>query len=633
MTPAPTSPSGGPPPGGSTSGGPPGRSTLPAQVGRTREALLALLRKLDPGAARSVERQRRAHPPTPSVVAVGETNRGKSSLVNALLAEPGLSPVDADAATATYLVLRHAPEWAARACYPGRLAPVDFEPDELPRWVSAAHELPEGQLPPRHVEVCGPVPILERLTLVDTPGVGGLDSTHGELATEAAADATVLLFVVDASAPFSAAELRFLATAADRVETVVFALTKTDRFRGWREVLDADRALLAEHAPRFADAAFLPVSARMFETAGRAPDDRAAATLRERSGVAELQTTLQELVVGRSAMLGEANALRALASALGEQQAALSARRRALSSGESEAADLRRRRDELTAERRSSTKGWQLTLRGEIQRVRVELGHGTGRRVRDAQARFRQRIDAAGRATLAELPREVDSALQVISRWVSATLADRLQRVTDTVLAELFTPEELDVVRARFARADGPPVVLRPPDRRPPTAEDKLLVFMGVSGGAGAAKLAAAPLAGAAVFAPVVVPATLAVGLGAGWWMARTRRHAADRQHLRQWLVESIADARSTLDQLVAEQLIEAEQQLSLALDDALSRRIEAIDAELRAVDTSIRLDGKERSRQLSSVTDRVREVAEGQERAEALLGRIRELRDGPGRA
>ncbi len=115
--------------------------------------------------------------------------------------------------------------------------------------------------------------------------------------------------------------------------------------------------------------------------------------------------------------------------------------------------------------------------------------------------------------------------------------------------------------------------------------------------------------------------------------MARTRRHAADRQHLRQWLVESIADARATLDRLVAEQLIEAEQQLSLALDDALSRRIEAIDAELRAVDTSIRLDGKERSRQLSSVTDREREVAQGRERAEALLGRIRELRDGPRRA
>ncbi len=71
---------------------------------------------------------------------------------------------------------------------------------------------------------------------------------------------------------------------------------------------------------------------------------------------------------------------------------------------------------------------------------------------------------------------------------------------------------------------------------------------------------------------------------------------------------------------------------MSLALDDALSRRIEAIDAELRAVDTAIRLDGRERSRQLSSVADRARRVAEGRERAEALLGRIRELRDGPKR-
>ncbi|WP_019812716.1 dynamin family protein [Saccharomonospora saliphila] len=607
-----------------------GRPTLPAQARQAREALLTLLRGLDPGAAKQVEAQRRARSGTPSVVVVGETNRGKSSLVNALLAEPNLSPVDADVATATYLLFEHGQEWLAQACYPGQLAPVGFELEDLPRWVSAGYDLPEGQLPPRHVEVSGPVPLLERLTLVDTPGVGGLESAHGELAMEAAASATVLLFVVDASAPFTAGELRFLTTMAERVETVVFALSKIDQFRGWREVLDADRELLAEHAPRFAEAPIHPVSARMFERAATAPTEQAAAVLREKSGVAELQTAVQETVLGRAAMLGEANTLRALSSALGENETRLEAQRRALSSGECEAAHLRQRRDQLTTERRSSTKGWQLRLRGEIQRARVDLGHEASRRMRDAQTHFRQRIDAAGRDELAELPRQVDAVLQAISGRLSATLAERLNQVTATVLADLFSDDELALIRAQFARPGGPGVVLRPPDRRPPTAEDKLLVFMGVSGGAGAAKLAAAPLAGAAVFTPFVLPATIAIGLGAGWWMARTRRHAADKQHVKQWLVESIADARSTLDQLVAEQLIEAEQQLSLALDDALSRRIEAIEAEIKEVDSSIKLGEKERARQLARVSKRVREVADGRERAEALLERIRAVRDRP---
>ena len=239
------------------------RLTLPQLARLTRERLTALLAQADPEGAAWVEEIRTARPDTPTVVVVGETNRGKSSLVNALLATPGLSPVDADVATARYLVMRHGPQWGARACYPGAAEPVAVPMGELVRWASAAAELPEGQAPPRYLEIAGPVPLLERLTLVDTPGVGGLDEVHGELAAEAAAGATALLFVLDAAAPITRGELEFLTRLGDRVETVLFALTKTDRHRGWRQILDANRSALARHAPRFADAEFHPVSARL----------------------------------------------------------------------------------------------------------------------------------------------------------------------------------------------------------------------------------------------------------------------------------------------------------------------------------------------------------------------------------
>jgi hypothetical protein len=603
-------------------------ASLPDQVKNAREQLLALLRDADPQAAKWVEDIRRTRPKKPSVVVVGETNRGKSSLVNALLATPGLSPVDADVATATYLVFEHAEQWSAQACYPGQLAPVPIRLDELIRWVSAAHDLPEGQLPPRYVEVSGPVPLLERVSIVDTPGVGGLDSMHGELALEAAANATALLFVVDASSPFTSTELQFLRNMGDRVETVLFALSKVDSFRGWREVLEADRQLLAQHAPRFADAVFHPVSARMFESAGKAPNEQMAVMLRERSGIAALQGAMQQMLIGRSAMLSEANTLRALSSALGAQKAKLQAESRALSAGEVEAELLRERRDQLTAERRTSTRGWQLKLRGEVQRTRVEIGHESSRQMRDTQAHFRQVIDSAKREQLTGLPQQVDIALQTMSQRVSMALSERLNRVTNVSLSELFSAEELDVIRAQFARAGGPPVILRPPEKRPPTAEDKLLVFMGISGGVGAGKIAALPLAGVAILNPVVLPATIIIGLGAGWWMARTRKHAADKQHMKQWLVEAIADARSTLDQLVAEQLIEAEQQLSMALDEALSRRIDAIEAEMKEVDKTIKMGAQERAKKISVVSKQLREVTEGRERAETFLSRIRSLRD-----
>ncbi|TWF94675.1 dynamin family protein [Saccharopolyspora dendranthemae] len=605
-------------------------AALPQQVKQTRDKLLGFLREADPEAWEWVEQVRRSRPATPSAAVVGETNRGKSSLVNALLEHPELSPVDADVATATYLRFERGEQWEAHACYPGQQDPVPFDLDELPNWTTAGRELPEGQLPPRYVRVTAPLDALTRLTVVDTPGVGGLEELHGELAREAAASATALLFVVDASSPFTRGELEFLQQVGDRVETVVFALAKTDQHRGWRQVLAEDRRLLAEHAPRFAEVPIFPVSARMHLRAAQAPESANAALLREKSGVVELRDELERLIAGRSAMLGEANTMRALSTVLGELTANLESEKRALTVGEDEAESLRARRDELATARRSSTRGWQVKLRGEIQRTRVETSHEVSRQVRDVQNWFRRSIDGAGRKDIGDLPRQVDIALQMASTRIATMLSARLAAVAEQALNDLFSAEELDVIRSQFARGAQAPIVLRPPDKRPPTAEDKLLVFMGVSGGLGVGRAAAMPLAGLGVAAlnPVVLPVTIVLGLGAGWWMARTRKHAADKQHLKQWLTDAIADARSALDQLVAEQLIEAEQQLSLALDDALTRRIEAIEGELRDVDKALKMDAAERSRRLQTVDRRLTEATTGRERAEHLLAGIRNLRD-----
>lgn len=603
--------------------------TLPQQVKRTRDQLLAEVDGIDPEAADWVRGVRAARPATPSVVIVGETNRGKSSLVNALLDEPGLSPVDAGAATSTYLVFEHGTAWSARACHPDG-ADMAFDPADLRERAmtdTAAPGLPGA----RHLRISAPLEQLERMSLVDTPGAGGLDEVHGELALRAAASATALLFVTDASAPLTRGELDFLHAAGERVETVIVALTKTDLHRGWREIAAENCALLAEHAPRFAESPVFPVSARMLELAARAPSPAAAEAVRSGSGIAELREHLVGTVADRTAMLGEANALRALRTALVEVSAQLDGDRRALTAGEHEAASLRRRREELSTARRSSTRGWQVKLRGEIQRTRVESGHEVTRQVREVQNWFRRAIDSADRTRLPLLPQQVDAALQLASSQVATDLSGKLTAVTEQALAELFSTEELEVIRSQFARGDQQPIALRPPDRRLPTAEDKLLVFMGVSGGLGIGRAAAMPLfsIGVGALSPVVLPVTIVLGLGAGWWMARTRRHAADKQHLKQWLTEAIAEARSALDQLVAEQLIEAEQQLALALEEALTKRIEAIDAELREVDRALRMDAAERGQRLAEVDRRIGAVAAGRERVDQLLGSVRALRDG----
>ena len=89
-----------------------------------------------------------------------------------------------------------------------------------------------------------------------------------------------------------------------------------------------------------------------------------------------------------------------------------------------------------------------------------------------------------------------------------------------------------------------------------------------------------------------------------------------------------LADARSSLDQLVAELLIDTEHQLGAALDDALARGVAQLDAELRDVDAALRLDAGERAR-LARVADaRHAELLGGAQRAAALLERLAAVRD-----
>jgi hypothetical protein len=106
--------------------------------------------------------------------------------------------------------------------------------------------------------------------------------------------ATALLYVVDASSPFTKPELDFLIEASKRVNLVVFALTKIDAYPGWRTILADNQGQLQAHAPRFGAAAWFPVSARLAELALTLPKEAAGELVRE-SRIADLQHALIEL--------------------------------------------------------------------------------------------------------------------------------------------------------------------------------------------------------------------------------------------------------------------------------------------------------------------------------------------------
>ncbi|MBO4210294.1 GTPase, partial [Micromonospora echinofusca] len=418
-----------------------GRVPLQRLLDAGVDAAVTYLRTVDAGAAAQLEQARHDHGTRPRVVLVGEPRCGKSSLVNALLGA-GVAPVAPLAGTGTWVEYGWAPTAAVRVWLPGHDTPVPAEPVDLARWVltGAGADTP----PPRRVQVDHPAVLLEYLTLVDTPGGGGWDDTHTTLALRAAGDADVLLFVTDAAGPLTAPELDFLARAADRVDVVLFALTKVDAYGGWREVLAANRRALRTWAPRFTDAPWYAVSARLADLAAGV-DGGDADDLTVASGVPAVQRTLVDLA-GRVGVLRRANLLRAARAELARLDAAATERVRAADGDPHDGDRFRAQRADLAAQRRSEPRQWSLVLGTETNRARVDATGALRAALQQVQEEFTVRIDGASRADLAVLPQEVDRALQGVSVRLSEDLAARFALVAERALAQLFDPAQRALV-------------------------------------------------------------------------------------------------------------------------------------------------------------------------------------------
>ena len=228
---------------------------------------------------------------TVTAVVVGEFKRGKSTLVNALL-QTAVCPVDADIVTAVPTLVRYGDRpglTAYRQTDPGQ-QPVGYEArlDQITQLVSESAETSdEGRLQSVTVEV--PHRMLRSgLSLLDTPGVGGLDSVHGQLTLAALAAADAILFVSDAAQELTAPELEFLQTAVARCPAAALVITKTDLYGHWRRIVELNTAHLASAG---LDLPILPVSSFLRLRAAQRPE------LNQESGFAPLVEFLATAVV------------------------------------------------------------------------------------------------------------------------------------------------------------------------------------------------------------------------------------------------------------------------------------------------------------------------------------------------
>jgi small GTP-binding protein len=183
---------------------------------RTRE-----LAELSPEAGRLVDVFDR-----PLLVTVmGEFNSGKSTFVNALIGEE-VAPMGITPTTATINVLKYGAERKGRVVYLDDSA-REVAWQEVPKLLRGLDAAEAKRI--RVVEVLYPLETLQRVNVVDTPGLNSIHPEHEETARKfiAEADAVLWLFSVDQAA--KATEGEALGKIHSAGKKILGVLNKIDR--------------------------------------------------------------------------------------------------------------------------------------------------------------------------------------------------------------------------------------------------------------------------------------------------------------------------------------------------------------------------------------------------------------------
>ncbi len=372
-----------------------------------------------------------------------------------------------------------------------------------------------------------------------------------------------VVFVASAAAPLTPSDCAVLDMAAAHTDVVICALAKIDAHRNWREVLEADRAALTAHAPRYARTPWVAVAA--------APE---LGTPRCEDLLTGLDTALADGAVSRR------NRLRAwefrLTSTVEQYDIAADGAGR-----EARMDALRAERDEALRSVRLGRSERAVALRSQIQQARVQLSYFARNRCTSVRTELQE--DAAGitRRGLPEFLAYVERRIGTVVGEVDVGITEHLADVA----AELGLPADPTATPMASQAGVGPPPLK---SRR---LETRLTALVGAGLGLGIAltlsRLFADLAPGLTALGAVVC---LLLGVAVTVWVVNTRSLLHDRAVLDRWLAERTAGLRSALDQTVATRVLAAEMALTSALSqqaeaDAarVAERVRVIDAELRA--------------------------------------------------
>ncbi|MCU1638944.1 MAG: Isoniazid-inducible protein iniA [Microbacteriaceae bacterium] len=390
---------------------------------------------------------RRLLDPSIRVIVVGEFKQGKSQFINALVNAP-VCPVDDDIATSVPTVVRHGEPPSAVILIPKVGAEsANGEPALERRPIKiedlAAHVSEKGNPGNRHrlvaAEVFLPRKVLAGgLSLIDSPGVGGLDSAHSLTTLAALPTADAMLLVSDASQEYTAPEIQFLRQAMRVSPNVACVLSKTDMYPQWRQVAEANRG----HLDRVArDIPLFPVSSDLRLHAARLQDSE----LNAESGFPALVAYLRTDILGQTERLQRRSVAQDLLSSTEHLRLALQSELSSLTDPEGRPqmiAELEAAKDRADELRRRSAR-WQITLSDGVSDLIADMEYDLRDRMRSIQRDAEQAIDEADPGPMWDelviwLEKRVAAAVSDTFIWTS----ERAQWLAAQV-AEHFTQDEV----------------------------------------------------------------------------------------------------------------------------------------------------------------------------------------------
>ena len=483
-----------------------------------------------------------------TVVVVGEVKRGKSSLVNALIAQPDLLPVDVLTCTSAPIrvaVSHDGPVVPQVTLVRGTEREMILA-TELARWVTVDGVgslqgntnvgMDEAQDPPSSAEIAVRYPDMDGITVVDTPGVGGLDKRAVTAALQEARHAGVLLMVCDASTPITAPEMDILRQAHDSVGGVIVAVTKTDKNpRRWRAIVEDNKRLISSHMG--IDVPVVGVSSLRALDAARCIDPARRAELERRSGIAQLRSQLraqlrQPAAMGqRAALQSITTTLTGIAKTVRDDIRLLAESSTAVEQLEAEKTTLERLREESSE--------FEQRFQRDLAVARTRVTEGLDKALEEVRHEWTQQINADSLRVLRSKPQVFTSQIETeLAVVMEDTVGAMVEEISELASALFPDRQELiaEIMGTTVASLTPAEVSGHEVEKKTKDIIDPSVLMMGMIGsGALAAIIPVAPLAGA-----------VWVGVNLGY---RAMRNG--KQHLITWLRETTASVRTATTRML----------------------------------------------------------------------------------